>query len=86
MGIIFIAGKRMSGAGQAGNAASELSALLPDKQGSVIKNALEPHEYQQTSDMVKYKGGTFKGAEKANNPSIDGWLDGVPVQLKEIQG
>ena len=29
---------------------------------------------------MKYKGGTFKGAEKANNPDIDGWLDGVPVQ------
>ena len=35
---------------------------------------------------MKYKGGTFKGAEKANNPGIDGWLDGVPVQLKEVQG
>ena len=53
----------MSGAGQAGNAASELSVLLPDKQGSIIKSALEP-----------------------NNPGIDGWLDGVPVQLKEVQG
>ncbi|WP_370579225.1 hypothetical protein [Snodgrassella alvi] len=72
MGIIFIAGNRTSGAGQAGNADSELSALLPDKQGSVIKSALEPHKYQQASDMVKYKGGTFKGAEKANNSGIDG--------------
>ena len=80
MGIIFIAGKRSSGAGQAGNADSELSVLLPDKQGSVIKSALELHKYQQALDMVKYKGGTFKGAEKANNPGIDGWLDGVPVQ------
>lgn len=79
MGIIFIAGKRLSGAGQAGNADSELSALPPGRQGSVIKSALEPHEYQQALNIVKYKGGTFKGAEKANNPGIDGWLDGVPL-------
>lgn len=72
MGIIFIAGKRTSGAGQAGNADSELSTLPPGKQGSVIKSALEPHEYKQALDIVKYKGGTFKGAEKANNPDIDG--------------
>lgn len=37
MGIIFIAGKRSSGAGQAGNAASELPALPPGKQGSLLK-------------------------------------------------
>lgn len=36
--------------------------------------------------MVKYKGGTFKGAEKANNPGIDGQLNGVPVQQKETHG
>ncbi|WP_369433217.1 hypothetical protein [Snodgrassella alvi] len=35
---------------------------------------------------MKYKGGTFKGAEKANNPGIDGWFDGVPVQLKVVNG
>jgi len=35
---------------------------------------------------VKYKGGTFKGAEKANNPGIDGWLDEVSIQLKAVQG
>ncbi|PXZ01425.1 hypothetical protein [Gilliamella apicola] len=80
------AGKGTSGAGQAENAASELPALPPGKQGTVIKNALEPHEYQQALDIVKYKGGTFKGAEKANNPGIDGWLDGVPVQLKVVDG
>ena len=72
MGIIFIAGKRTSGAGQVGNAASELPALSPGKQGFVIKSALEPHKYQQALNMVKYKGGTFKGAEKANNSGIDG--------------
>ena len=80
------AGKGTTSTGLAGNAASELPALPPGKQGTVIKNALEPHEYQQALDIVKYKGGTFKGAEKANNPGIDGWLDGVPVQLKEVQG
>ena len=35
--MIFIAGKRLSGAGQAGNAAFELPALQPGKQGSLLK-------------------------------------------------
>ena len=35
---------------------------------------------------MKYKGGTFKGTEKANNPGIDGWLDEVSIQLKAVQG
>ena len=65
---------------------SSIPALPSAKKGSVIRNALEDHEYQQALDIVKYKGGTFKGAEKANFQGIDGWLDGIPVQLKEVQG
>ncbi|MFB0772653.1 hypothetical protein [Proteus cibi] len=69
-----------------GNASKEIPKLPNGKQGIVIQNALEPHEYQQALDIVKYKGGTFKGAEKASFQGIDGWLDGVPVQLKEVRG
>lgn len=36
--------------------------------------------------MVSFKGGEFKGATEANSPGIDGWLDGVPVQLKTLEG
>ena len=84
--LIFIAEKGTSGRDKLEMLLLSYPFYHQENKVSVIKNALEPHEYQQTSDMVKYKGGTFKGAEKANNPSIDGWLDGVPVQLKEVQG
>ena len=80
------AGKWTSGAGQAGNAASELPALPLGKQGSVIRNELLDHEYKQALDIVGYKGGTFKGATEKSQAGIDGWLNGVPVQLKEVQG
>jgi len=49
------AGKGTSGAGQAGNAASELPALPPGKQGSVIRNELLDHEYKQALDNVESK-------------------------------
>ncbi|MEQ5122634.1 hemagglutinin repeat-containing protein [Morganella morganii] len=65
---------------------SEIVKLPAGTKGTVLQNALEPHEYQQALDIVKYKGGSFKGAEKANFQGIDGWLDGVPVQLKLVEG
>ncbi|HHE6471080.1 TPA: hemagglutinin repeat-containing protein [Providencia rettgeri] len=68
------------------NSGKDILKLPNGKQGTVIQNALEPHEYQQALDIVKYKGGNFKGVEKENFQGIDGWLDGVPVQLKLVEG
>ncbi|QPE19628.1 VENN motif pre-toxin domain-containing protein [Providencia rettgeri] len=68
------------------NSSKDILKLPNGKQGTVIQNALEPHEYQQALDIVKYKGGNFKGVEKENFQGIDGWLDGVPVQLKLVEG
>jgi RHS repeat-associated protein len=54
--------------------------------GSVTRNALSDSEYLQAVDIVKFKGGHFEGAPSANFPGIDGWLNGTPVQLKEVTG
>lgn len=35
---------------------------------------------------MEFKGGVFEGAPGKNYPGIDGWLDGTPVQLKEVKG
>lgn len=43
-------------------------------------------EVAQAADIVAFKGGTFVGQPTSNTPGIDGWLDGVPVSLKELTG
>jgi filamentous hemagglutinin len=59
---------------------------LPSSAPSVIRNALSPKEFRQASDIVQFRGGTFVGPRTSNFPGIDGWLDGVPVQLKSLEG
>lgn len=54
--------------------------------GTVVRNALEDAEYTQALDVVSFKGGEFVGAPTPKFPGIDGWLDGVPTQLKQTQG
>ena len=60
--------------------------LPPSKPSSLNPGALEPHEIAQAQSIVDYKGGNFIGAPTKNYPGIDGWLDGIPVQLKEVTG
>ncbi|WP_318530179.1 DUF637 domain-containing protein, partial [Pseudomonas aeruginosa] len=61
-------------------------ALPPGKQGSVIRGSLTDHEFKQASEIVSFKGGEFKGVDSSKFAGIDGWLDGVPVQLKVVEG
>ncbi|BAQ81775.1 two-partner secretion domain-containing protein [Pseudomonas sp. St29] len=70
----------------AANDANFTLALPSGKKGTVIRGALEEHEFKQASDIVSFKGGEFKGADRRSFAGIDGWLDGVPVQLKTVQG
>ncbi|NBF04890.1 hypothetical protein GV819_21625 [Pseudomonas sp. Fl5BN2] len=37
------------------------------------------------SDIVSFRGGEFKGGDTPSFAGIDGWLDGVSVQLKTIK-
>lgn len=73
-------------------ATDEISAsikplILPAPQpGSVVKNAMSELETAQAQDIVNFKGGKFIGQPESNTPGIDGWLDGVPVSLKEVTG
>lgn len=43
-------------------------------------------ETAQAADIVAFKGGKFVGQPASNTPGIDGWLNGVPVSLKEVTG
>lgn len=43
-------------------------------------------EYAQAQEIVNSRGGHFDGAPTNNYAGIDGWLDGVPVQLKIVEG
>lgn len=61
-------------------------ALPSARPGVVIRGALEDHEFKQASEIVAFRGGEFKGAEGKSFAGIDGWLDGVPVQLKVVEG
>ncbi|MGA4635499.1 hemagglutinin repeat-containing protein [Pseudomonas solani] len=61
-------------------------ALPSGKQGSVIRGSLTDHEFKQASEIVSFKGGEFKGVDSSKFAGIDGWLDGVPVQLKVVEG
>jgi hypothetical protein len=60
---------------------------LPHPQpGSAIQNGISNAEFAQAQDIVSFKGGTFEGAPTSNFSGIDGWLNGTPVQFKEVTG
>ena len=61
-------------------------ALPAPKVGEVVPNAMSAAETAQAADIVAFKGGTFVGQPASNTPGIDGWLNGVPVSLKEVTG
>jgi len=62
--------------------------LLPlsRQKGTVVRNALSDSELALAQDLVSFRGGQFVGAPKESFPGIDGWLDGVPTQLKTVTG
>ncbi|MBS7558470.1 hemagglutinin repeat-containing protein [Pseudomonas sp. RC4D1] len=70
----------------AANDANFTLTLPSGKKGTVVRGALEDHEFKQASDIVSFRGGEFKGADTPSFAGIDGWLDGVPVQLKTVKG
>ena len=65
----------------------EPKPLLPSgKPSTVVRNALDDKEFTQATDFSNFKGGQFVGAPDSNFPGIDGWLEGVPIQLKVVTG
>lgn len=57
-----------------------------NQNGTVTQNKLSTEEYNQAREIVDFKGGHFEGQQKSNTPGIDGYLDDVPVSLKEYTG
>ncbi|WP_437776708.1 RHS repeat domain-containing protein [Sorangium sp. So ce1097] len=54
--------------------------------GKVIVNKLSPAERAFAEKIVAKEGGEFVGQTVKNQPGIDGWLNGIPVSLKQIDG
>jgi hypothetical protein len=78
--------KGRSGHGNA-TAAAQPMVLPPSRPtGTVIRNALSDTEFALANDIVSFRGGQFVGVPKESFPGIDGWLDGVPTQLKTVSG
>ncbi|WP_156370764.1 MULTISPECIES: hypothetical protein [unclassified Acidovorax] len=76
-------------AGSAGSlAVGETPPLLTlsRQPRTVTRNALSDAEFAQAQDLASFRGGTFVGAPTDSFPGIDGWLDGVPTQLKIVTG
>lgn len=59
---------------------------LSRQPGTVVRNALTDQEFAQAQDLARARGGEFVGAPTDSFPGIDGWLDGVPTQLKTVTG
>jgi len=59
---------------------------LSRQPGVVTRNALSNAEFAQAQDLASFRGGKFVGAPTDSFPGIDGWLDGVPTQLKIVTG
>ena len=55
------------------------------KGGTITRNALADHEFEQASEIVDELGGHFEGQTVDNTPGIDGTYDGQPASLKTIQ-
>jgi hypothetical protein len=56
--------------------------LTGSAPGTVLRNRLEAHEFEQAQRIVAAHGGTFVGAPRKWLPGIDGTFNGVPAALK----
>ncbi|KQQ37542.1 hypothetical protein ASF61_22370 [Duganella sp. Leaf126] len=65
---------------------SILKIGMDNQPGRVVRNAMSDYEFSQAQEIVSFKGGVFDGAPTSKFPGIDGWLDGVPAQLKIVEG
>jgi hypothetical protein len=82
----------MTRSGEVGNTGSLTVGETPPllalsrQPGTVVRNALTDTEFAQAQDLATFRGGQFVGAPTENFPGIDGWLDGVPIQMKTVTG
>jgi hypothetical protein len=77
-GIAKSAGARISSQFRA--KAAERS-LLP-----FVRGGLSDAEVAFAREIEGFRGGAFEGVPTRSAPGIDGFLDGIPISLKETQG
>lgn len=63
-----------------------LAIGMANTPGVVLRNGLEDHEFLQNTEIAQMIGGVFEGAPSKSFRGIDGWMNGVPVQLKTVEG
>ncbi|WP_174492312.1 hemagglutinin repeat-containing protein [Acinetobacter sp. Marseille-Q1623] len=63
-----------------------LGLPVPKSSQLINMDKMDPHEIAQAQSIINLKGGIFEGTPRKRYPGIDGWLNGVPVQLKEVTG
>jgi hypothetical protein len=79
--------KRLQNESQAVSESRSTTLLTLSRQpGTVTRNALSEIEFAQAQELATFRGGKFVGAPTENFAGIDGWLDGVPTQLKTVTG
>jgi hypothetical protein len=57
-----------------------------DELPSFDAGGLSDHEIKFARQIQAVRGGGFTGVRDRSAPGIDGYLDGVPVSLKETDG
>lgn len=61
-------------------------APLPPAPSSVVRNQFLQKEFEFAHEIVARRGGQIVGPIKKNLPGIDGHLNGVPIQMKQLSG
>lgn len=51
--------------------------------GEVIKNAMDEKEYSFANEIINREGGVMVGNRRGNRDGIDGFYQGLPIQLKD---
>jgi hypothetical protein len=53
---------------------------------SIVRNKFLRKEFEFAEEIVAHRGGNIVGPIKKKLPGIDGHLNGVPIQLKQLTG
>jgi hypothetical protein len=66
-------------------ASSNIKALPPGMARRLDPRALEPKELVFANEILDHRSGNLVGTLKPNEPGIDGFYNGHPFQMKEIE-
>lgn len=63
-----------------------VKALPAPGTSSIVRNKFLQKEFEFAQEIVAHRGGNIVGPTKKNLQGIDGHLNGVPIQLKQLIG